>query len=461
MAHLPFCRWYNYLLGVVLVCALLPKVFSWGIWGVPVTLLSKQRACARWIPSHHPKSASPQSFRNPLSRQTKLFAELIQDPWTGEWFEHSDEPEPPDLDNPNIPVIDIDDVPNKPIVAGPEEWELPKSPHPPVIPEVPMDDLIYEFENTLTVNKPESEKDKEISQQILQEFETGERTYPDWALDEYDHTYDPDYALNPGPQMDWLEDDSDPNELDPVRTYYQEDIDGPKYQGNENVTFDSRTEIGSRPSYRIDPHTAPEGTPSPLERQFRPGDPELQEQLEYTKLQQSLRIIETYTDKFLPNMSLPAHTATWYGYPEPMGFPKKSYLNNRFIDPSERVDYDAMKPSDARRFAIQEARSKNAQWLPPSVSKEYHQRKRAIFEHYGILAGTVLPGPIDEEVAEKIQPALRVFGNIIELLSIEDSNFFRFKYHGPIKDRHGIESWVRYEIEQVGIENPRRTHVLV
>jgi hypothetical protein len=52
-----------------------------------------------------------------------------------------------------------------------------------------------------------------------------------------------------------------------------------------------------------------------------------------------------------------------------------------------------------------------------------------------------LAGEIDENILGKIQPALDVLGDVVELLSIEVNTVFRFKYHGLIKNKRGMVAW--------------------
>ncbi|CAN0483743.1 unnamed protein product [Phaeothamnion confervicola] len=43
---------------------------------------------------------------------------------------------------------------------------------------------------------------------------------------------------------------------------------------------------------------------------------------------------------------------------------------------------------------------------------------------------------------QQILPALKVLGNIVTLIDTKNS-VFTFKYHGPIRAMHGIESYAR------------------
>ncbi|CAM9729292.1 unnamed protein product [Discosporangium mesarthrocarpum] len=56
-------------------------------------------------------------------------------------------------------------------------------------------------------------------------------------------------------------------------------------------------------------------------------------------------------------------------------------------------------------------------------------------------------GNIDKELVEAIAPALKVLGNVVELLDTTD-RVFTFKYMGFIKHKYGIECWARKLIKE-------------
>jgi hypothetical protein len=98
------------------------------------------------------------------------------------------------------------------------------------------------------------------------------------------------------------------------------------------------------------------------------------------------------------------------------------------------------------------ARAKNNEWLPEGTSEAYHASKTAIYRERGILAGSTLPGEIDESIASRIRPALDVLGDVVELLSIEVGTVFRFKYHGLIKNKRGMEAWAGVLIRDCDVD---------
>ncbi len=63
------------------------------------------------------------------------------------------------------------------------------------------------------------------------------------------------------------------------------------------------------------------------------------------------------------------------------------------------------------------------------------------------MFGTLRKGECDSTIVEKIQPALKKLGSIVELLSIQDG-VFRFHYHGPMKHRRGMQSWTKMMIHE-------------
>lgn len=144
--------------------------------------------------------------------------------------------------------------------------------------------------------------------------------------------------------------------------------------------------------------------------------------------------------------------AKWHGYPEQLSFPKKDYMNNRFTKEEDRTDFDALGPARARKVAVQMARAKNNEWLPAGTSAAHHASKTAIYKELGIITGSTLHGDIDEEIAGKIRPALDTLGDVVELLSIEVETVFRFKYHGLIKNKRGMEAWAGVLIRNCDVD---------
>ena len=212
--------------------------------------------------------------------------------------------------------------------------------------------------------------------------------------------------------------------------------------------IDTRTILNPPDSYVIDEKTRDERL---VPKDFVDGDPESDVNAEITTFRKNLQEIDTYEDPFL-KQEVPRHTAKWHGYPEQLSYPKQPYTNNRFTKDEDRTDFDALGPARARKVAVQLARAKNNEWLPAGTSAEYHASKTAIYKEKGVLTGSTLPGQIDENIATKIQPALDVLGDVAELLSIEVDTVFRFKYHGLIKNKRGMEAWAGVLIRNCDVD---------
>ena len=315
--------------------------------------------------------------------------------------------------------------------------------------------------------KPAADTDAQIRDRILAEIDSGARSYPSWTSDYgepvdallfADEDDDPD-AIDPRTLGQWDESDlqdkfdyewdaeegdEDPNNLDPQYEYVKEvelDEDGIEvgYDPMFGVSnpMDKRTILNPPDSYVIDEKTRDDRLVPP---DFPEGDPEIAMNKEITTFRKSLGQVETYMDPYL-KMEVPRHMAKWHGYPEQLSFPKQDYHNNRFTDPKDRTDFDALGPARARMVAVQLARAKNNEWLPAGTSQEYHRRKTAIYKEKGVITGSTLAGNCDAAIVAKIQPALDVLGDVVELLSIEVETVFRFKYHGLIKNKRGMEAW--------------------
>ena len=327
--------------------------------------------------------------------------------------------------------------------------------------------------------RKESETDAQIRNRILEEIDSGLRPYTQDHIDlsEYGEDEDAlaleddaDGAIDAATLGQWsdkdLEDkfdyewdpdagDSDPNDLDPQYEYVKEiPLDD---EGNEvgyNPIFgysnpiDTRTILNPPDSYVIDEKTRDDRL---VPKDFVEGDPEVQANEDVTTLRKSLNEIETYTDEYL-KMEVPRHTAKWHGYPEQLSYPKKDYMNNRFTKEEDRTDFDALGPARARMVAVQMARAKNNEWLPAGTSAAYHASKTAIYKEKGVITGSILPGKIDEKILTKIQPALDVLGDVVELLSIEVDTVFRFKYHGLMKNKRGMEAWAGVLIRNCDVD---------
>lgn len=320
------------------------------------------------------------------------------------------------------------------------------------------------------------ETDTEIRDRILAEIDSGMRQYPSWISeygepeDELALDDDDDDAIDAATLGQWdekdLEDkfdyewdpdegDEDPNNLDPAYEYaapFELDEEGievgydPVF-GRSNP-IDGRTILNPPDSYVIDAKTRDD---SLVPQDFPDGDPEIKLNDDITALRKSLKIVETHTDPFL-KMEVPNHAAKWHGYPEQLSFPKQDYMNNRFTKPEDATDFDKLGPARARQLAVQLARSRNNEWLPEGTSEAYHASKTAIYKEKGVITGSTLPGQADPALVAKIQPALDVLGDVVELLSIEVDTVFRFKYHGLIKNKRGMEAWAGVLIRNCDVD---------
>lgn len=188
--------------------------------------------------------------------------------------------------------------------------------------------------------------------------------------------------------------------------------------------------------------------------QFAKDDLEIDYNEDIVTFRKSLDIMETYVDPFLPaDLELPRHVARWHGYPTPMYFEPQNYTNNRFTSAADKTDFDSLQPWQARTKAVELARAKNAEWMKEDVSLAWHQQQREPYEKYGTLVGTVRKGECDPVLVEAIQPALRVLGSCVELLSIEnEGTVFRFYYHGLMKNKHGMSCWAETLLRDCGVE---------
>eukprot|EP00571_Detonula_confervacea_P014602 CAMPEP_0172308834 /NCGR_PEP_ID=MMETSP1058-20130122/9310_1 /TAXON_ID=83371 /ORGANISM="Detonula confervacea, Strain CCMP 353" /LENGTH=419 /DNA_ID=CAMNT_0013021343 /DNA_START=40 /DNA_END=1299 /DNA_ORIENTATION=+ len=325
----------------------------------------------------------------------------------------------------------------------------------------------------------ESETDAQIRDRILDEIDSGLRTYTQtdidinqygdpedvlaveddvdgaidastlgqWDdkdfLDKFDYEWDPDQG------------EEDPNNLDPNYDYVKDiplDEEGNEMGYNpifgHSNPIDGRTILNPPDSYVIDEKTRDDRL---VPKDFPDGDPETEANTEIVAFRKSLQQVETYTDPFL-KMEVPRHTAKWHGYPEQLSYPKQDYMNNRFTKPEDATDFDALGPALARKVAVQMARAKNNEWLPAGTSADFHASKTAIYKEKGVITGSILPGEIDENILVKIQPALDVLGDVVELLSIEVDTVFRFKYHGLIKNKRGMEAWAGVLIRNCDVD---------
>jgi hypothetical protein len=327
----------------------------------------------------------------------------------------------------------------------------------------------------------ESEEELARKEEMLEELRNGARESPDWISEYEDEatgegaqfdTDDPeaidastlgvwnildlkskfDYELDPA------KGDPDPNEKDPSFAYLKEnpkDEEGIEIGynpifGNPNP-IDTRTVVGTIDSYMVDPRTKDESMLTP---EFHPGDIEGDFNEEVRTFRKSLDIIESFTDPFLgPDWEVPRNVAKWHGLPQPLSYPEKDFTNNRFTKDEDMTPFDDYSPDRARKTAIQYARAKNTEWLPEGVSAKYHADERAPYDLVGTLVGTLREGQKDEQITELIQPALKVLGSSVDLLSIEgEGKIFRFAFHGLIKNKFGMSCWAQTLIRDCGVE---------
>lgn len=372
-------------------------------------------------------------------------------------------------------VVDVSDTPNQPIVQKAPPQQDPSWRGPQV--EIPD---IFQFD--LTGGRPgaiiESEEELARKEEMFNEINSGSRDYPAW-FDDYGTLAEDEEAVydNNDPnaidastlgsydikdlqaRFDYEWDPvtgADPNTIADPSGYIQEnerDEEGvevgydPMFGPSNPV--DIRTKTGAVDSYMIDEQTRNNEMLTP---QFLPDDPELQDNEDFVKFRKSLDIIESYTDEFLPEMTIPRHVAKWYGEPEMMKYPPKPYSNNRFTEAEDLTNFDAMDPYRARRRAVELARSNNAEWLPDGVSQSWHRNQRRPYDEVGTLVGTLESGHCDPDVVELITPALNVLGSSADLLSIEQGSVFRFHYHGLIKNKYGMACWTETLIRDCGVD---------
>lgn len=363
----------------------------------------------------------------------------------------------------------------------PDDYEAPYYPLPRKIDEALLGDL--------TGGRPgaiiETEEQLAAKDLILQEIQDGTRQYPALIQDygqliedeeaEYDID-DPD-AIDAATLGTWTIQDlrsKFPYEWEPqsgapdpnLAQLLQEDIRFlPETEKNEDGVevgydpvfgpsnpMDTRTILGALDSYMINEKTRDDRMLAP---QFpEPADPEITYNEEIVAFRKSLDILETYIDPFLPaDLPIPRHVAVWYGYPEQVFLEPQNFTHNRFTALEEMTDFDSLTPHEARRKAVELARSKNAEWLPDGVSQAWHQSQRAPYEAYGTLVGTLQPGRCDPELVEAIQPALAVLGSCAVLLSVEGigQTVYRFAYHGLMKNKHGMQCWTETLLQDCGV----------
>eukprot|EP00553_Chaetoceros_curvisetus_P001991 CAMPEP_0204620374 /NCGR_PEP_ID=MMETSP0717-20131115/6428_1 /ASSEMBLY_ACC=CAM_ASM_000666 /TAXON_ID=230516 /ORGANISM="Chaetoceros curvisetus" /LENGTH=288 /DNA_ID=CAMNT_0051634561 /DNA_START=20 /DNA_END=887 /DNA_ORIENTATION=+ len=252
----------------------------------------------------------------------------------------------------------------------------------------------------------------------------------------------------------------DPNDLDPKFEHLKSSDIPVDEEGVETMydpifgranPFDGRTIVNPQDSYVIDDETRDDAIVTPT---FHEGDLEIQANADFKSFRKSLKIVDTYVDPYL-DMEVPRHQAKWYGYPEKISYPNKPDLENRFTKPEDKTDFSKLTPYQARRKAVELARSKNNEWLPKGKSVEFHNSKTDIFKKKKLTVGSLMKGDIDPKIKSKIQPALDVLGSSADLLEINEFDtgmVFRFHYHGLIKNKRGMAAWTETLIRDCGVE---------
>lgn len=336
--------------------------------------------------------------------------------------------------------------------------------------------LFMAGESVGKASSQESTKDRQMAKQILNEVDDGKRDLPDWFYEEYqeegydeaEEDDDPS-AIDPESLGKWDENDltgrleyefdpdkgdADPNLLNPKFEHVTDvpvDEEGVEYMydpifGRSNP-IDSRTIINPQDSFVIDDETRDDAIVTPT---FHEGDLEIDSNADFKAFRKSLKIVDTYVDPYL-NMEVPRHKAKWYGYPEKMNYPDKPDIENRFTKPEDKTDFTKLSVYQARKKAVELARSKNNEWLPKGKSVEFHNARTEIFKEKGILTGSFQKGEIDEKIKGKIQSVLDILGSSAELLEINDTTF-RFHYHALIKNKRGMAAWTETLIRDCGVE---------
>eukprot|EP00522_Entomoneis_paludosa_P006024 CAMPEP_0172440328 /NCGR_PEP_ID=MMETSP1065-20121228/981_1 /TAXON_ID=265537 /ORGANISM="Amphiprora paludosa, Strain CCMP125" /LENGTH=502 /DNA_ID=CAMNT_0013189115 /DNA_START=88 /DNA_END=1596 /DNA_ORIENTATION=- len=333
----------------------------------------------------------------------------------------------------------------------------------------------------------ESAKQLELKEKILSELD--ERGYDRQTMDDYgelaelaESDYDIDdpeaidaatlgtwtiFDLETKFDYDWdpLSDDPDPNQV----SLQNEDTiaDTPKDEDGIEVGYtsffgpsnpiDERTIVGTRDSYMIDEKSRDESRLTP---QFAPDDLENEFNEDFVNFRKSLNIMETYIDPFLSeDIKVPRHVAKWHGYPEQTNFRPQNYTNNRFTPEDKKTDFDALSPFRARKLAVEMARAQNAEWMTPDVHQKHVAEERAPYEKYQTLVGTLRKGEIDPDIVQEMEPALKILGSCVELLSTwqdEETGgiVLRFNYHGLMKNRFGMKCWAESLLrEECGMMN--------
>lgn len=172
------------------------------------------------------------------------------------------------------------------------------------------------------------------------------------------------------------------------------------------------------------------------------SNPDVNLSVEVQNIKKDLAIPETFLDKWYTEEEVERFRSE----PEDedvtmIRYEPKPFENNRFTKQEDKTDFTKMDPYRARKTAVELARSTNNEWLPEGYSEEKKVNSLEEMTKRGLLVGTIRPGECDPDIVNRIQPAVNVFNGCAELLSISDG-VFRFHYHGMIRHKHGMKSYM-------------------
>eukprot|EP00591_Stephanopyxis_turris_P002860 CAMPEP_0195524568 /NCGR_PEP_ID=MMETSP0794_2-20130614/24476_1 /TAXON_ID=515487 /ORGANISM="Stephanopyxis turris, Strain CCMP 815" /LENGTH=333 /DNA_ID=CAMNT_0040654819 /DNA_START=321 /DNA_END=1322 /DNA_ORIENTATION=+ len=279
---------------------------------------------------------------------------------------------------------------------------------------------------------------------------------------EYEEWYEELYGKEP----------ADDDSVDPIEEEAQrrkkEDETFSKYEYYDKVELDEDgVEVGWDPmfgsgnpidnmaivspieSYMVADETRDDSMLEPIFREV--NDPEIVFNDDVKQIRKDLKLVETYKDPWTEKEA-PRNVKRWYGEKgEFDSYEEKDFMNNRFTKPEDKTDFTKFDPYRARRTAVQMARSKNNEWLPNGYAQKIISDKTKNFRRLNLIVGSLQRGECNPDVVEKIQPALRVLGGVVDLLSIQEG-VFRFHYFGLLKNKRGMATWTETMIRDCGVE---------
>jgi hypothetical protein len=215
--------------------------------------------------------------------------------------------------------------------------------------------------------------------------------------------------------------------------------------------IDSRAILTKIDSYMVDVHTRDDSMLIPMAPRDEQAFNDIINQNHITNSQHNQKL-ETYKDAFL-NVDVPRHAKPWYGAMDmdENPYPERDWMNNRFTAPEDKSDISHMGPYEARKHAVQLARSKNNEWLPDGYSQHRKTEQVKIFAEQKVLAGSLFKGPIDaDRLADLNHTIMRKVGGVVDVLSISAEGVYRFHYKGPMKHRKGMTNWVEMMLLEQG-----------